>query len=460
LRRTRRAEVEAGASPTVTLISLGCPKNLVDSETMAACLAESGLNVAGSVDEADVVVVNTCSFLDAARKEALECIRDVIELKRNGRLKGVVVAGCLPALRGKRLLEDLPGVDAIVGPRDRRKVARACLGTLNGGTRRQSFLGSTDSLVRAAYARAVSTGRHSAYLKIAEGCDNGCSYCLIPTIRGSMVSRTTASLVRESTLLVQSGVRELCLIAQDTTAYGTDAYGSSKLVNLIESLARISGLAWIRLLYTHPAHWSDELLETIARNPRVCRYADIPIQHASDKILTLMRRRTSQKDLVSLLSRVRSAIPGMSLRTTVMVGFPGEGEGEFSELLEFVKYFQFDHLGAFAYSREEGTPAARFSQQVPEEVKQDRLQRIMDAQRDVCRARNREMVGKDLSVLLDSIDVRGILGIGRSEGQAPEVDSVVRVEGTGLRAGRFFEVSVTGIEGYDVSGKAISREGS
>jgi ribosomal protein S12 methylthiotransferase len=454
LKRRSRAERDSGESPAVTLISLGCSKNLVDSELMLACLAESGLRVKSSLDEADVVVINTCSFLQAARKEAADCISDVVRLKERGKLRGIVVAGCLPAFRGKSFFEDFPAVDAIVGPRDRRKVAEACSGALNGSARRQSFLQSTDSLVRAAYPRAVSTGRHSSYLKISEGCDNRCSYCLIPSIRGQMVSRAVTSIVREATVLAENGVRELCLIAQDTTRYGEDRHGRSELGKLVQHLSRIEGLEWIRLLYTHPAHWSNELIDTFARYPQLCRYADIPIQHVSDKILGLMKRQISQKELAALIARIRDDIPGMSLRTTVMVGFPGEGEDEFSELLEFVKHFQFDHLGTFVYSREDGTPAARYSEQLPEEVKQDRLRRIMDAQRETCSARNRARIGERVTVLLDSCEEDGTLGVGRTEGQAPEVDSVVQVKGENLSAGGFFEVSITGATGYDLSGEA------
>jgi len=454
LRPSNRAETDSEKRPTVTLISLGCPKNLVDSELMLARLAESGLNVGSSADEADVVVVNTCSFLQAAREEAADCIDDVVELKRNGKLRGVVVAGCLPALRGKLLFEDFPDVDAILGPRDRRKVAEACFGALNGHARKLSFLGRTDSLVRAAYPRAVSTGRHTSYLKIAEGCNNRCSYCLIPSIRGEMVSRTVNSIAREATTLANSGVRELCLIAQDTTRYGQDLYGRPALCELLRRLSRIEGLSWIRLLYTHPAHWSDELVDALASNPKLCRYADIPIQHVSDKILRLMRRRISQKELTSLITRIRRAVPGISLRTTVMVGFPGEGESEFSELLEFVKHFQFDHLGAFVYSKEEGTPAARYPGHVSEEEKKDRLRMIMHAQRQISSARNRATVGEDATVLLDSSGPRGTRGIGRTEGQAPEVDSVVRVKGKRLSVGRFVEVSITEASEYDLCGEA------
>ncbi len=459
MKRKLRVERDSGEKPAVTLISLGCSKNLVDSELMLACLAESGMRITGSPEEADVVIINTCSFLKTARDEATGCIRDVVELKEKGKLKGVVVAGCLPALRGKAVFEDFPSVDAILGPRDRRKVVEACSVALNGKAGRGTFLRSTDSMVRSAYPRAIPTGGHSSYLKISEGCDNRCSYCLIPSIRGQMVSRALASIVKEASVLAENGVRELCLIAQDTTRYGQDLYGRRELVRLVERISRVEGLRWIRLLYTHPAHWSDELMDSFGRLPKLCRYADVPIQHVSDKILGLMKRRTTQKELAALITRLRDAVPGISLRTTVMVGFPGEGEEEFSELLEFVTHFQFDHLGTFVYSREDGTSAAEYPGHVPEGVKEDRLRRIMDVQRSICDSRNRARIGERVTVLMDSCEADGTSGVGRTEGQAPEVDGIVRVNGDGLHPGGFYEISVTGADEYDLSGETLVLDG-
>jgi ribosomal protein S12 methylthiotransferase len=271
-----------------------------------------------------------------------------------------------------------------------------------------------------------------------------------------MVSRTTKSLVEEASALAECGVRELSLVAQDTTNYGADLYGRPRLPSLLGRLSRVEGISWIRLLYTHPAHWSDEIVEAFADNPELCRYADIPIQHISDGILRLMRRRMSQKTLVKILEKMRDAVPGISLRTTVMVGFPGEGEKEFSELLGFLRSFRFDHLGAFAYSREENTAAARLPKQVSDEVKAERLHRIMEMQQDVSRSRNGSMVGREVKVLVDSVDATGTRGTARTEGQAFEIDGVVHVSGTGLRSGRFLKILVVDFNEYDLFGKTLT----
>ncbi|MCX5800549.1 MAG: 30S ribosomal protein S12 methylthiotransferase RimO [Candidatus Eisenbacteria bacterium] len=442
----------------MALISLGCPKNLVDSEVMLARLAECGFSTKSDMGEADVVVINTCSFLNSARDEAEQWIRDAVRLKRQGSLKGVVVAGCLPALERDRLFEGFDEIDAILGPRDRLKIAEACDVALEANGRKASFLDDSDSLVRRLHPRAISTGRHTAYLKIAEGCNNKCSYCLIPRIRGNMVSRSMQSLVDEASRLAQSGVRELSLIAQDTTNYGVDLYGRPRLASLLKGLSRVEGVDWLRLLYTHPAHWSDEIVEAFAENPKLCRYVDIPVQHFSEKVLRLMRRRTSQRALVRVLEKMRMAVPGISLRTTVMVGFPGEGEKEFAELLGFLRDFRFDHLGAFAYSREQTTGAARLPNQVPEDVKEERLHRVMEAQQEISRSRNEAMVGREVTVLVDSVGPTRTRGVARTEGQAFEVDGVVRTSGANLQSGQFLKVLIVGFNEYDLFGRRFSED--
>jgi len=456
LRKSLRARARHNAGRSVALISLGCPKNLVDSEVMLARLAERGFDARSEMREADVTVINTCSFLESAREEAEQWIRDAACLKRDGNLKGLVVTGCLPALARERVFRDFPEVDAIVGPRDRLKIAEACEFALAENGRKASFLGDSDSLVRHLYPRAVSTGRHTAYLKIAEGCNNRCSYCLIPRIRGDFVSRSMKSLVDEASLLAECGVRELSLIAQDTTDYGADLYGQPRLASLLRRLAHVEGIAWIRLLYTHPAHWSDEVMEAFTGNQKMCRYADVPIQHVSERVLRLMRRRISQRALVRILEKIRSTIPGISLRTTVMVGFPGEGEKEFAELLAFLKHFRFDYLGTFVYSREENTRAMNLPDQVPEEVKKERLHRIMEAQQEISRSKNAAMLGREVTVLTDSIEAAGSKVAARTEWQAPEIDGVVHVSGVGLRSGQFMKVLVVDSNEYDLFGKAVS----
>jgi ribosomal protein S12 methylthiotransferase len=441
--------------PSVAFVSLGCPKNLVDSEIMIAHLARSGFDLKGSVGEADVAVLNTCSFLASARREAEQWVEHALDLKKAGRLKAVVVAGCLPALAGERLFDTYPGIDAIVGPRDRLRLARACTSALESRSCERSFLTGTDALVRAVYPRAVSTGAHSAYLKISEGCDNRCGYCLIPKIRGPLVSRAAGSVMREANLLAANGVRELCVVAQDTTAYGIDLYGKPSLPGLLSRLASVEGIAWVRLLYTHPAHWSPELIEVLRENPNLCKYADVPIQHVSDRMLRLMGRRVGQKRLLDTLTEIRNAVPGISLRTTVMVGFPGESEADFDELLQFLRGFEFEHLGVFAFSCEQGTRAASMPGQVEDEIKEQRCKRVMEAQRNISRKKNASFIGKRVSVLLDRVEAGGIRGTGRTEGQAPEVDSVVSLAGVDLREGSFQEVKITGSRDYELIGQAI-----
>jgi ribosomal protein S12 methylthiotransferase len=438
------------------LVSLGCPKNLVDSELMLAGLVRSGFEVKGSIEEADIAVLNTCSFLESARREAEQWVEEAVRLKRAGRLKAVIVAGCLPAIMGKKLLDKFPEVDAIVGPRDRLKVAKACAASVGSPAGRRIFLSGSDALVRAVHPRAVSTGRHTAYLKISEGCDNRCAYCLIPRIRGKLISRTMGSVLREAELLARDGVRELCLVAQDTTAYGIDLYGRPVLHELLRRLEVVEGLNWVRLLYAHPARWSDELTEVLRDGPNLCKYADVPIQHVSDRMLRLMRRRVRKKKLVETLEKIRGAVPEISLRTTVMVGFPGEGEAEFSELLEFLGDFQFDHVGAFSYSREPGTPAASLPGQVSRRVKEERLRQVMELQREISGRKNASRAGSRVAVLLDRVETGGTRGTGRTEGQAPEIDSVVHVTGRGLREGQFCEVRIVGSAEYELFAEAVS----
>lgn len=440
---------------SVALVSLGCPKNLVDSEVMIARLAESGFVTGSDLAGADVVVINTCSFLEQAREEAEEWIRRASRLKRKGGIRALVVAGCLPALKRDRIMRDFPEVDAIVGPRDRLKISSACAAALDINHRGESFLGCTDDLVRTCHHRAVSTGKHSAYLKIAEGCDNNCAYCLIPRIRGRLRSRSMKSLLEEASALADCGVSELSLIAQDTTSYGGDLYGRPRLAALIKRLSGIEGIEWLRLLYTHPARLTDDVIETLAGIPKLCRYVDVPIQHASDKMLELMNRRTTQASLVGMLEKLRNSVPGISLRTTVMVGFPGEGKREFNELLEFIKHFKFDHLGAFAYSREEKTAAAGLPGHVSGGLKNERLKELMETQRRISRSRNAHLVGSEMNVLVDSVDAAAASAVARNEGQAPEIDGVVHVRAKNLRSGQFVRVLVEDSNAYDLFGKAI-----
>ncbi len=390
------------------LLALGCPKNLVDSEQLLGAMVQAGYAVTTRRADADVIVVTTCAFLGTAVEESEREIRTVLAGRRPG--QRVVVCGCLVARYGARLRRHLPGVDHFLGLSDMFRLP-AVLATSD-----TCQLPSDISRP----ARLLSTPRHYAYLKIADGCDNRCSYCLIPSIRGRRRSRPVASIVTEAQGLARQGVKELILVAQDTTAYGLDTGARPALPRLLRALAAIRGIRWLRLMYTHPAHVGRGVLREFETNARLCRYIDLPIQHASSRLLTLMRRHYNRPYLEQLIRRIRR-IPGMHIRTTVIVGFPGETDAEFAELLEFVRQAQFDRLGAYAFSPEPGTPAARMPDQVSAAVKQQRLAQLMRLQARISRERLSLLLGRRVLVLADSPDT------GRTQWDAPEVDGVVRL---------------------------------
>ncbi len=429
-------------------VALGCPKNVVDSERMLAEIAEAGMLISSDPFAADVVVVNTCGFIEPAKIESLDVVAQAVAEKRAGRVRRVVVAGCLSQRMGRQLLEEADGVDAVVGLQHRDNVVqiiRKTLSTDRVGVYQESLSDSaTDDRTRL----RIGPG-HWAYLRISEGCNHRCSFCTIPMIRGPLRSKPMELILNEARELASSGAVELNLIGQDTTVYGRDLKLNEAPASLLEQLSETPDIAWLRLLYAYPTGITERLIETIARSEKVVRYLDIPIQHASDSVLRAMRRPDTQASLRRLVEDLRAAMPDIVLRTTVIVGFPGETDREFSELLDFVRWAHFDALGAFPYYREAGTPAAEFSDQVPEELKEERLDTLMLAQQEIAFAKNTARAGQRLTCLVDDVDAEG-LGSGRFYGQAPEIDSVCVIDACTAAPGQFIDVEVVGTQDYDL----------
>ena len=453
-------------------VSLGCPKNLVDSERMLGKLAQDGYALTPDVDGADVVIINTCGFIEPARQESLAVIREMLDLKQQGRVGAVVVAGCLAERKGEQLLQEVPEVDHIVGVFGREEITRVVDRTLarpphplplspeGRGVRGE---GEQRSLFRPAPVRAQEdtarlriTPRHYAYLKISEGCDRLCTFCAIPGMRGKHVTKPVEEVVREARELAGDGVRELILVAQDTTYYGTDLYGRGRLADLLRELDKVDGIEWVRVLYAYPIHFTDELIATLAGSKKVLPYLDMPLQHINDRVLRRMQRRVNRAATEDLLGRLRAAIPGLVLRTTFIVGFPGETEQEFEELVAFVRQARFERAGVFPYSFEPDTPATRLDGHLPEEVKVQRRDRLMEAQQEVAFAWTAAQVGKQIEVLVDGPDPElPNHVVGRSHADAPDIDCVVRVKGKNLHAGDMVRVKVTAADGYDLAGRAL-----
>lgn len=438
----------------IGIASLGCAKNLADSEAILGYLREGGFEVAEHLDEAQVVVVNTCAFIAEAERESAKTIRLLEALRARGEIRRLVVAGCLPARRGAGVAARFPGADRFMVPPDIPRAAEIVRAALSAGRAAPGAGGGAGFLAGPRSPRIRLTPPHYAYIKIGEGCDNRCSYCVIPRIRGAARSRSADSIVREARGLAAEGVREINLISQDTTAYGNDRPGKEGLPALLARLARIGGLRWIRLLYGHPARYTDELLRVIAGEPRICRYVDFPLQHAADRVLRAMGRRVTRAQAARRLERVRALVPGVTVRTTFMVGFPGETEREFEELLRFVREARFEHLGAFAYSREKGTAAARMERQVPARVKRERLHRLMALQQGIVREALERMLGRDAEVMVDERLDEGSFPLrGRTAGDAPEVDGSVYLSGDDAAPGGIVRVRITGMMEYDLVGE-------
>ncbi len=433
---------------TVGFIALGCPKNVVDSERMLAEIAEAGLVITAEPDNADVVVINTCGFIAPAKAEALEAIKHAVDCKAGGTVKKVIVAGCLPERLGTELLNEADGIDAIVGLGQRDIIGRIIKKTIHS-KQPAAYLNKSPHTISNDRSRLLITPRHWAYLRISEGCDHRCSFCTIPAIRGRFRSKPRELILAEAAELVTAGAVELNIIAQDTTNWGRDLKTKNGLAALANELEKIADLKWIRLMYLYPAGITEKLIETIAASEKIAHYFDIPIQHINDKILNDMRRPDTKEHIYRLVEKLRSAIGDIVLRTTVIVGFPGETDRQFNELLEFIKWAQFDALGCFKFYPESGTPAAEMPAQIPDKTKQQRLKELMLTQQKIAFSKNRNRIGTKLTCLIDSIDNKGTAQ-GRFYGQAPDIDSVCIIENCSANPGDFVDTKVVDTRDYDL----------
>lgn len=455
---------------TVGFVSLGCPKNVVDTERMLAEIAQAGLTITATSDNADVVVINTCGFIAPAQAESLDAIRDAVDCKRKGRVKKVVVAGCLSERLGQELLKQIDGIDAVIGLAQRDHIA-GVIENLFFSSQHSDLKTSDEPITSPSCSAAAEphadpvpddrcrlliTPSHWAYLRISEGCDRRCSFCTIPAIRGRFRSKPLQLVLAEAAELVSAGVVELDVIAQDTTYYGRDLKMPDGLSALIAEIEKMAALTWLRLMYMYPTGIDKTLIETIARSARTVRYMDIPIQHVSDEILKSMRRPDAKDKLHRLIEDLRRAMPDIVLRTTLMVGFPGETDRQFEELLDFVRWAQFDALGCFRFYPESGTAAAAMPGQVPDAVKQQRLDELMVTQQKIAFAKNKERIGGTLTCLVDSVQRDGSAQ-GRFYGQAPDIDSVCIISNCSARPGRFIDARVVGTRDYDLLVEQIQR---
>jgi len=442
----------------VGLISLGCARNLVDSEVILGSLKREGFAVSGGLESVDICIINTCAFIGPAREESIDTILEAAGLKKEGRIKKLVVCGCLPQAYKKDLAIRLPEVDLFVGTSDFSRIGKLLKKPSGGGKRAYAVSEKLDYLYDEKSPRFSLVPKHYAYVKISEGCSNFCSYCIISRLRGSFRSRTIRSVLAEAGALSKNGrLKEITLVGQDTTLFGLDIYGKAVFPELLRGLSSLSnGPEWIRILYTHPAHYTDALIDVIRQSDKICKYLDLPIQHISDGVLSRMNRRTTKDDLVRLIGRLKDEIPGITLRTSIIVGFPGETEKDFKELLDFVKDTEFDRLGAFLYSEEEGTAASRMKNKVPAGVSRERLDELMELQKGISARRNKRFLGKRARVLIDEEpDSPGGSFFGRTEADAPETDGGVFVSGKGIKVGEFYDVKITDTLEYDLVGEKI-----
>jgi ribosomal protein S12 methylthiotransferase len=452
MRKKKRQKAQRSQG-TVGFVALGCPKNIVDSERMLAEITKAGFLITPQpkppeVWRADVVVVNTCGFIAPAKAEALEAIKHAIDCKHKGTVKKVIVAGCLPQRSGMELFKEANGIDAIVGLGQRDAIARIIKKTIYS-KEPSSFLSHLPHGINDDRTRFLITPRHWAYLRISEGCSHRCSFCTVPAIRGPFRSKPKKLILDEAVELVSAGVVELNIIAQDTTNYGRDLKIKNGLAALAKVLEKIAGLSWIRLMYLYPRGITDRLIDTIAESKKIVHYFDIPIQHINDEILQKMRRPDTKESISSLIEKLRMKLPDCSLRTTLIVGFPGETDRQFNELLDFVKSVQFDCLGAFKYYQESGTGAAEMPGQVPDDIKQQRLDELMLTQQKIAFAKNKNRIGSKLACIVDSVETKGTAR-GRFYGQAPDIDSICIIKNCSAKAGRFINAKVIGTKDYDL----------
>ena len=435
-------------------VSLGCDKNLVDSEYMLGMMTDAGYQIIDDESQADVVIVNSCCFINDAKEESINTILQLAVLKKTANLKALVVTGCLAQRYKEEILTEIPEVDAILGTNSYEDIVHAVEEVLNGKTYQN--LGTLNGLPKLTTKRSITTGGHYAYLKIAEGCDKHCTYCVIPSSRGSYRSVPMDELVVKAKELAELGVKELILVAQETTLYGLDLYGEKSLHRLLDELNKVEGLYWIRIMYCYPEEIYDELIASIKRNDKVCHYLDMPIQHANSDVLRRMGRRTNKEDLVRIITKLREEIPDIALRTTLICGFPGETEEQHEELMQFVNDMEFDRLGAFTYSPEEGTPAASMPEQIEEERKKDWQADVMELEQEIIFDKNEEMNGKELYAFIEGKVADENAYIGRTYKDAPDVDGYIFINtAEELMTGDFVKVKVTGAYEYDLIGEIL-----
>ncbi|GAB7028165.1 30S ribosomal protein S12 methylthiotransferase RimO [Geotalea toluenoxydans] len=441
----------------VSLVSLGCPKNLVDAEVMLGYLSKDSYEVTTDEHEADIIIVNTCSFIKEAKQESIDTILDLADRKHDARCKMLIVTGCLPQRYQEELVKELPEVDIFVGTGDYPRIAEI-IAEKRGLSEQLCYTGDPNFLYDDELPRLQSSPYYTAYLKIAEGCSNCCSYCVIPSLRGSFRSRPMDKLLREAEGLVAKGVREINLIAQDITGYGRDLNEGATLEVLIRSLVKLEGLQWIRLLYAYPDGISDSLIKLIKEEDKVCKYLDIPLQHISDPILKQMNRRSSEAEIRELIAKLRTEVPGIAIRTSFIVGFPGETDDDFKKLVQFVEETRFDRMGVFCYSREEGTPAFEMAEQVSERIKRERYKKLMRTQARVSFKHNRSLVDKEEMVLIEGYsEETELLLKGRSSRQAPDIDGQVYITAGNAQVGEIVRLRITDSSDYDLIGEIVSQ---
>lgn len=429
---------------TICMITLGCPKNTVDSEYLLARLFDKSVRFVDRADQADIAIINTCAFILPAREEAIETILETVQLKNDGKIKQIYVTGCLPQRYIKELAQEIPEVDGFFDDYDFSIVGEKLAHQLN--------LNRANQVSK----RILQTPGHYAYLKIADGCDNRCRYCTIPEIKGAYQDRPQRELIAETNELVEKGVKELILVAQDTTYYGWKQGNKKLLCDLIDSLAEIASLKWIRLLYAHPAHLNDCVIQSYNKHKKLCRYIDLPIQHISDKILRSMGRQVTADQIRKLIDNIREKVAGIAIRTTLMVGYPGENEQDFEMLKQFVIETEFERLGVFKFSPEEGTDAAKMTNQVEETIKEDRYEELMEIQSGISLKKNRQLIGRRLAVIVDEIEEDNTGFVGRTQWDSPQIDNVIYLSGK-LNIGEIYDVTIDHVSEYDLWGKATNN---
>ena len=438
----------------ILFISLGCDKNLVDTEVMLGMLASRGYEMTNDEQEADIIVINTCCFIHDAKEESIQNILEMAEYKKNGSAKALIVTGCMAERYRQEILDEIPEVDEVLGTTAYDRILDAVDAALAG--QHEVMTADLDALPLPETKRLVTTGGHFAYLKIAEGCDKHCTYCIIPKIRGNFRSVPMERLLKEAQDLAEQGVKELILVAQETTLYGKDLYGEKSLPKLLRELCKISGIRWIRILYCYPEEITDELIQVMREEPKICHYLDLPIQHANDTILKRMGRRTSKQELIDIVQKLRKEIPDICLRTTLITGFPGETQEQHEEVMEFIDTLEFDRLGAFTYSPEEDTPAATFEDQIDEEVKEDRQADIMELQQEIAFDKAEDMIGREVLVMIEGKVADENAYVGRTYRDAPNVDGLIFINtDVELISGDFAKVKVTGALDYDLIGELM-----